>query len=53
MRGNHNERLFDKMHETFVCLLAGAIKDCLREYYLGDMLKTNLIEFKYETAASK
>ena len=53
MRGNRDETFFGKMNGTFICLVAGVIRHCLREYQLGDRLKNNLIEFKYETAASK
>ena len=53
MRGNREETFFDKMNGTFIYLVAGAIRHCLREYQLVDRLKNNLIEFKYETAASK
>ena len=53
MRSNCYETFFDKMNGTVICLLAGAIRHYLREYQLGDRLKNNLIEFKYETAASQ
>ena len=53
MRGNRNEIFLVKMNETFICLLAVAIRHCLRAYQIGDRLKNNHIEFKYEMAASK
>ena len=53
MSSNPDKTFFGKMNGTFICLVAGAIKHCLREYQLGDRLKNNVIEFKYETAASK
>ena len=52
MRSNRDETFLDKMNGTFICLVTGAIRHCLREYQLGDRLKNNLIQFKFETAAS-
>ena len=53
MRGNHDKIFFGKKDGTFISLVAGAIRHCLREYQQGNRLKNNLIEFKYETATSK
>ena len=53
IRGNRDETFFGKMNGTFICLVVGAIRHCLREYQLGNRLKNNLIEFKYEMATSK
>ena len=53
MRGNRDETFFGNMNESFICLVAGAIRHCLREYQLVDRLKNNLSEFKYEMAAGK
>ena len=50
MRGNRDGKLFEIMNGTLICLVAGAIRHCLREYLIGDK---SLIEFKYETAASE
>ena len=47
MSGNRDMMFFGKMNGTFICLAAGVIRHCLREYQLGDRLKNNLIEFKY------
>ena len=50
MRGNWDGKFLEKINRTRICLVAGAIRHCLREYLIGD--KT-LSEFKYETAASE
>ena len=50
MRGNRDGKFFEKMNGTLICLVAGAIRHCLREYLVGDK---SLIEFKYEIAASE
>ena len=50
MRGKRDSKFFDKMNGTLICLVAGAIRHCIREYLIGDK---SLIEFKYETAASE
>ena len=31
MSGNRDETIFGKMNGTFICLVAGAIRHCLRE----------------------
>ena len=38
------------MNRTLICLVGVAIRQCLREYLVGDKI---LIEFEYETAASE
>ena len=48
--GNQDGKFLEKINRTRICLVAGAIRHCLREYLIGD--KT-LSEFKYETAASE
>ena len=50
MRGNQDGKFLEKMHRTLICLVAGAIRHCLREYLVE---YKSLIEFKYETAASE
>ena len=50
MRGNQDGKFFEKMNGSLICLMAGAIRHCLREYLIGDK---SLIEFKYEKAASE
>ena len=50
IKGNQDKKSFEKMNGTLICLVAGAIRHCLREYIIGDKI---LIEFKYETRASE
>lgn len=50
MRGNRDGKFLDKINGTLICLVAGAIRHCLREYHIGDK---SLIEFKYEIAVSE
>ena len=50
MRGNRDGKFFEKMNGSLICLVAGAIRYCLREYLIGDK---SLTEFKYEKAASE
>ena len=50
MRGNRDGKFLEKMNGTLICLVAGAIRHCLREYLIGDK---SLIQFKYKTAASE
>lgn len=53
MRGNLDETFLGKINETVMSLLTGAVRNCLNECQIGNRLETYLIEFKYETAASK
>ena len=52
MSGNRNKQFFDKINASFVCLIAAAIRNSLREHLLGNKLKDK-VDFKYETSASK
>lgn len=52
MRGNRDANFFDKINAVFVCLIAATIQHCLKEWRSGKE-PTELVEFKYETAAGK
>jgi len=52
MRGNRNENFFDSINVVFVCFVAATIQHCLKEWRTGKE-PTELVEFKYETAAGK
>ena len=50
MRGNWDGKFLEQMNRTLICLVAGAIRHCLKVYLIGDK---SLIQFKYKTAASE
>ena len=50
LRDNRDGKFFEKMNRTLIRLVGGAIRQCPREYLVGDKI---LIEFEYETAASE
>jgi len=52
MRGNHDENFFDSINAVFVCFVAATIQHCLKEWRTGKQ-PTELVKFKYETAAGK
>jgi len=52
MKGNRDVNFFDKINVVFVCLIAATIQHCLKEWR-SSKEPTELVEFKYETAAGK
>jgi len=52
MRGNRDENFFNSINAVFVWFVAATIQHCLKEWRTGKE-PTELVEFKYETAAGK
>jgi len=52
MRGNRDVKFFDNINPVFICLVAAALRHCLKELKGGEQAGEP-IDFKYETAASK
>jgi len=52
MRGNRDERFFERINAVFVCLVTATIQHCLNKWWSGRE-PAELVEFKYETAAGK
>ena len=52
MRGNRDVKFFDNINHVFICLVATAFRDCLKELKGGEQANEP-VDFKYETAASK
>ena len=52
MRGNRDENFFDSINAVFACFVTATIQYCLKEWRTGKE-PTELVEFKYETAADK
>jgi len=52
IRGNHNVTFFERINAVFDYFVAVTIQHCLKEWRTGKA-PTELVEFKYETAAGK
>lgn len=52
IRGNRDKNFFHSINTVFVSFVAMTIQYCLKEYRTGKA-PTELLEFKYQTAAGK
>jgi len=50
MRGRCDSSFFEKINPYFVCFLAAAMQQCLKEWKEGEIVTT---EFKFESAGGK
>jgi hypothetical protein len=51
MRGNTDDTFFDSINEVFICLVASALRHCLKAWTTG--VYVDAPDFKYETGKSK
>jgi hypothetical protein len=52
MRGYRDVEFHEKINGVFICLVASALRHCLKHWVKGELAE-EMVEFKYETAAGK
>ena len=52
MRGYRNCELHEKINGIFICLVATALRHCLKQWVTGELAE-EVAEFKYEAAGSE